>query len=580
MFLEEKFGGRKVQILLFILSRLLEKIHLKERGFLSKQSNPPNKIYNFKSIHQFLFPFIITDPSFSLSNWMDNNKKWERQEKGIDCKHYGLYNYYHPKVEKLLFGENSGESSQFHIQNFNYIMHKAQYEIVVTEKDPESSKLTLDIPKDGITLHILEDFKIGILCMNCHNNNYDEEDILIINEKGRRIFWPFIKCDQSCSKRNEHKCSNLSTDNKPKVEGCHAYCNECANKLILKVFSDENTSISYEDNLKVIDFNNKDPKYASFLIELLDGIKFRHIIDDRMFVCCHLESDIADKLRESWPLYNDACRNNYIPKIKDQQLDVINYWYRLCFVDIGISCLSEKLKAKLLEKITYDRWMDYSSFYAYTNYSFIFLANKSVPDYLVDHFLLHYHNLLLILLFQRACLIEFSEKVNKMSELIVEQKFHPQSNAQKSKMLKIHLNNFRSDYILFINKLWFDEITPQDQGIEMYELGKSIMGLEKQKDSIRKDIDEFYQYSMQKEQREQSDTLNLISEIGAILLPINFWLAFITHFDCFYSTLIGDIGFIGFSICFASLRRFRIYTKVILIILSLIGFIHLYTVLF
>ncbi len=535
---------------------------------------------HFKSIHQFLFPFTITDSSFSLSEWMDKQKQWQRQEMGIDCKHYGLYNYYHPKVEKLLFGENSGEISQFHIQNFNYIMHKAQYELVVTKQDPQNpSELTLDIPKDGITLHILDDFKIGILCLTCYNYDYDEEDILIINEKGRRIFWPFVKCEQPCSKQQEHQCSNLSTEIKPIFEGCNSFCDECANKLILRVFSDEKTSISYEDNLKVIDFNN-DPKYASFLLELLAGIKFRHIIDDRMFVCCHLESDIANELKDIWPLYNDACRNNYIPKIKDNQLAVINYWYRLCFVDIGISCQSEKLKAKLLEKITYDRWMGYSTFYAYTNYSFIFLANKDVPDYLVDHFLLHYHNLLLILLFQRACLIGFSEKVNKMSELIIEQKLQPKCSAQKSKMLKIHLNNFRSDYILFINKLWFDEITPQDQGIEMYELGKNILGLEKQKDSIRKDIDEFYQYSMQKEQREQSDTLNLISEIGAILLPINFWLAFITHFDNLYSTLFGDIGFIGFSICFASLRRFRIYTKVILLILSLIGFIHLYTFLF
>lgn len=118
----------------------------------------------------------------------------------IDCKHYGLYNYYHPKVEKLLFGENSGEISQFHIHNFNYIMHKAQYKIVVTKQDPENRSesnlvtLTLDIYKDGITLHILEDFKIGILCLTCYNYNYDEKDVLII-EKGQGIFWPFVKCE-------------------------------------------------------------------------------------------------------------------------------------------------------------------------------------------------------------------------------------------------------------------------------------------------------------------------------------------------------------------------------------------------
>ncbi len=132
------------------------------------------KALHFKSIQQFLFPFIITNSSFSLSEWMDNHKEWERQEMSIDCKHYGLYNYYHPKVEKLLFGENSGEISQFHIQNFNYIMHKAQYELVVTKQDPQnSSELTLDIPKDGITLHILDDLKIGILCLTCYNYNYD-----------------------------------------------------------------------------------------------------------------------------------------------------------------------------------------------------------------------------------------------------------------------------------------------------------------------------------------------------------------------------------------------------------------------
>lgn len=98
-----------------------------------------------------------------------------------------------------------------------------------------------------------------------------------------------------CFKQQKHQCSNLSTEIKPIFEGCNSFCDECANKLILKVFSDEETSIDYEDDLKVIDFNN-DPKYASFLLELLAGIKFRHIIDDRMFVCCHLQSDIANKL--------------------------------------------------------------------------------------------------------------------------------------------------------------------------------------------------------------------------------------------------------------------------------------------
>ncbi len=533
------------------------------------------------SIHQFLFPFRIDDlgsKPFDLSKWECDNSRWLKQARSIDCSHYGQYRYFHEKVGRLLWNSEPQAHHSFGLAHYQYQMLKATYQIKIDRiEDGNIIKhvFELDLAADGIQLYLLENLKIGVLCITAHNFKHpDEEDILKINQWGRRIYRPFITCNLPCEQRENHCCTKeIGIKNNTNPKQCNATCSECADALVLKIFYDKNNSGSFSEDYKI--WKNEEacdkPCYAGFIRELLKGINFSHIIDDRMFTSCYFESEKADLLRENWPIYC-SMPHPWAKKSEETQ-NIIDYWYRLCYADIGITCYSEKMKSELLQQITYDRWMGKSTFYAITKYSFLMFAQKGARNFgIADHFLQHYHSLILILLLQRSGLIKFSDDLNEMTDLLSE------AEDEKNKIhanLSERLDAFRKKYILFVNKVWFDEITPQEQGIEMYELGKRVMELEKQKESIRNDIEEFYQFSKSKEQEKQRDLLDMLSEMGAILLPLGIWstLISINLNTCF--TIIGYVLLVFISSYFLRINEFKWSIKLVLGVNVLLATVHL-----
>ena len=74
-------------------------------------------------------------------------------------------------------------------------------------------------------------------------------------------------------------------------------------------------------------------------------------------------------------------------------------------------------------------------------------------------------------------------------------------------------------YLGFLNKLYFKEVTAQDQGIELYNQAMKVMDIEKYMNDLDHEITQLHNYVDMKKEKERNDKLEFISKIGAILIP-------------------------------------------------------------
>jgi len=154
-----------------------------------------------------------------------------------------------------------------------------------------------------------------------------------------------------------------------------------------------------------------------------------------------------------------------------------NDWYRFVFVDGNFTNVqNDDLKRELIRKHTYARWAGGGSLYGMSRYSLVLLCDESDDSddsekMLKQHINSIYYQMAMIVLFQRAMLLKFAEDLD---ELIKEFKVGRLSEPLQRKAEKLH-----GDFIKFINKYWFIEVTPQEQGIEMYNQWLGLVGLDK-----------------------------------------------------------------------------------------------------
>jgi Mg2+ and Co2+ transporter CorA len=229
------------------------------------------------------------------------------------------------------------------------------------------------------------------------------------------------------------------------------------------------------------------------------------IIDDRMYVLSYLE---YDRLSEDLKGIEDMISHTENP-IEP----ALASWYSYCFIDSDKpSVNNKKMLRELLDKITYRRWVEGGTLFGITRYSFVCLRNPGKDcSYIKDYMDRHYKDMAELLLSMRAILLHFA----KLSKDISDNLFHNPNDYTKE------IEKLRKNYIKFINNYWFYEVTPQEQGIEMYQIGMNVMELEKMKEDLRKDIQELYDYSASERNKQENVLLNRIAVLGFILLPVS-----------------------------------------------------------
>jgi Mg2+ and Co2+ transporter CorA len=111
-------------------------------------------------------------------------------------------------------------------------------------------------------------------------------------------------------------------------------------------------------------------------------------------------------------------------------------------------------------------------------------------------------------LVQRACILRFSQEVARISAM----------NENKKNSLTARVSNLYKQYIRFVNRVYFREVTAQEQGIELYSMLQEHMKIEQNVKDLDNEISELHQYAILREDQERNKNLTLLSILGAVFI--------------------------------------------------------------
>lgn len=417
------------------------------------------------SEHIFMFPFIwesskseMLDKAFKSISTCKNGD-WERVKLSeSDNEKPDIYNEQN-YFYPFIHDTIYDTKEGSHIRHFERIEPKKQaVNYVISIK---GKTYTLPVKKMHLNFYSTG---VGVLSLFVENNEYtDEIDILNINQFGRRIFVPFYK---DAEDHNETAYSLAITG---------------LNKEYSKAFVPERMTPNTP---------------AQFLLDLIcevsSNIKnVQPILDDRMFVMSWFKC-------ASRVFCNDDAYHEMLAEEN-------NFLYKYIYVDTySPSCQTKMMREQLLSSSIYDRWQRWGTLYGISRYSFVMLTTPGCPEFLLRNFETEYERIGEIVLVQRASILRLS-KVLK--------------NSTNSKYK--HFSRDYAEYIDFLSKYRFPEISAQDQATELYDSLCEKLRIKENADHLDNQFNEVQEYLELNNQRH----LNIWA---AILVPVSLLSAFYT----------------------------------------------------
>ncbi|MFY9116844.1 MAG: hypothetical protein WAN85_07090 [Bacteroidales bacterium] len=531
---------------------------LKKRVFTKAQiENIKDKIINtvmdIHSKHIFLFPFTIQNKPYNKVEFLTDLEKfgWKSPD-NLDTNEVKIYEYnerqyFHKfaynaifsgggSVEKYLYdGIHENESWTYSIEIEKKIkkIKKERFGFEEEEKPDLITKYTnqtYDLSIEKITLIVYQ--QQGICVFGFHLNNYkynNPEDILLINQYGRRLYPPFLDLHVPFTGGADHlKGTQLRVfpvSIKIKKNQNEVIVNEDYSLFktipVAKIqylpghiayfftikeepFENENFSIKNED--------------GGTCIKIMNKYDISYLLNDRMFVIGwygaeqltydyrKLKKTRYEELKEKKYVLSDLCRKNnesgtisYSRDSYDRKVLLVDkkqsdygyvsndFWYQYLFVDADSpSCTDSTMRTNLVKDHTYSRWVEYGTLYGISRYSFVSITEPQknlaarYPNslFLLDHIDTMYHDMVSLILAQRVMILKFSLRATELNVL------------DEPKMLAIEELN--REYKDFINKILYTEICSEDQGIELYDMLKEHTRVNEQAKSLEKQIHDLY----------------------------------------------------------------------------------------
>ncbi len=443
---------------------------------------------NILSYHNFMFPFrfdkIIEpindkhefyknktfDDRVIIDNKLKKNletNKWKYQK--FEVKNGQDYNelvYFHDFVKDTLFNikdfDEKDKASSYYFEK--ELKENATFEIKIKEKKHYILKL------EGVSLRLF-DTGVGILSFEVENYDYKElDDILKINEYGRRIYPQFLEYDFDVAKTKEAFLADSIKVNGVEDNFSQKYNNIEIAKYILKILGEK----SFTTNKIQVGSNYIQP-----------------IIDDRMFVL-------------SW-YGNNSCSS----MLKGRKWIENDSWYKYVFIDGNDKMIQDSvMQEELIKQATYSRWNEYGTLYGISRYSFTCLSDEGFgKDVILPHMKTLYFQMVTLLLAQRASLLRFSDEITAISDIGVDE-----PSADK-------ISSLYKNYLRFVNKLYFKEITAQDQGIELYDKAIGILNIKRDVDDLTREIATLNSYAFVEQEREEKEEMKKLTQIATYFLP-------------------------------------------------------------
>lgn len=495
-----------------------------------------SKLY---SHHIFIFPFKweqsgSEEQRFDIELFdkkLNKDDQWKENKFNLgqkDC--YNEYNYFYRHVREILY-EKSDDLIEEEDKTNDLIKHYEYKEENITHYWIKVGAYTYKLEIDSIILNIYAT-GTGVLSFHLRNRDYDDsEDIIKINQYGRRIYPPFLNInDKKITER-----SFLDEDDDSGVPSVSRVELSCAIWLG-GAYDSPNNDSPYYDDFRVYEScdNYKKgpfliPKFIRGLFEQnstnrttdiiitpnkrdlrdkTDKHKYVYmdtVLDDRMYVVC-------------W--FGDNVLSNKLKRISSYKEKRYSYsddgwWYRYVFVDGGALTLQDPfLMQDTLIKNSYTRWIDYGTLYGVSRYSFVALTSdfetlqNNYASFTVKHVQSIYYKIAELCLLQRASILSYSEE---LSDIV--KNLNGTIDLEKVKGLYKRFMQFKT-------KICFDEVTAQDQGIEIYNLIRREMAIQLELESLEKRITEMYNYAALVEQENEKKETKRLNKIAFVLTSL------------------------------------------------------------
>ena len=446
------------------------------------------------SYHIFYFPFKWENPKSKLnlfcdqtdlsaieidkySNWVRNPGCLNEQEAD---ELYNEKNYYYQFVHAVLY-DTSNEETLLHHYERKELQEKGRkvyYKIATKGKE-----YVLDVDGININLYSTGVGTLTFYLQNNRDNQKEPDDILKINQFGRRLFPPFIgDLERRSLIANYIEISGLNGDGSRYKEDFSKYVNK-------KDKTDKTKKSDWEVALFI----------GNLIHDLAPNLEVTPVIDDRMFVACWYVNDDLSKIVER-DFVDFEKAENY-------------WWYRYIFVDEGWpTCQNDNLRNNIIEKSSYLRWQKLGSVFGVSRYSFVSLTNSN--DFNTNVISMHirtlYSRMVELVLVQRASTLRFSKEVTNVSTL----------PKEKTNMFIKRISSLYEGYIRFVNQVHFREVTTQDQGIELYQLISKTLNIEEYVEDLDKEIGELHQYVSMLEDKTRNKNAQTLNYIAAVFLPM------------------------------------------------------------
>jgi len=491
-------------------------------------STSSNESKILQSEHVFLFPFKINDHFDEnifdkiCTKIFEDGWKNKRFQPDTRQDHYNNLVYFHPYVHQALF---PSADSSFSRAFERHIPENSSFEIKLI--DGTSFKLKLkEVSMQLFTSHV------GILSIRVQNyctQSFDE--ILMINDYGRRIYPQFL----------DENCDTIGAKN-----------NFLPDQLIIsingKIFSEEHFLKREYQNKNLLE--KSQPQLAKHIRDLIGPtlIEFSPIhsaIDDRMFCMCWVgNKELSDKFTTKEDKYK--WQNS-------------EQWYKFVFVDgKDCTCRCDSMLEELIKRCTYRRWEKEGTLSGISRYSFVNLTNDSdyAQNILRPIFTQVYSHMVVLLLTQRASILTFAQRAANIS--LNEKKLNSQKMAKEIAELNL-------EYTKFQTNLCFDEVTPQEQGIEIYTQAREAMRIEEQLQEVKDQISNLDSFANIHLERTRNSQLEKLNVIAGLFLPISIIISIWgMGFSFIKDILAAQDYLIDFGVLFFSILTGIFFTKSVL----------------
>jgi hypothetical protein len=536
------------------------------------------------SYHAFLFPFSWAyqdgkDELFEeqtnltrLEKFMVGHKdKWKRKTSWLETRTIPEFNetaYFYEFVRPVLYDTGQNNSLQRHYQ---LVLPKQEVTKYIIET-PVGTSYELEV--DDITVSYYNN-GVGVVAFHLLNKDVEKSapiDILNINFFGRRLYPPFLGAnmeqvgDEAFFSDTGYQRGLSSTIDTAK---------ELARSI--RVIAGEKTFAvddftSWKSNLDL----NRPPELIEDLLphRTTDLISITPVLDERMYTVCWYGNNEMVKSVQGKPSLPEEKRKGENKELEvkinpDTHYQDHDWWYKFVFVDREYKSIAHQgFMTDLLRKATYERWIGDGTIYGTSRYSFMVLTGE-MPSYFPTLFFTHtqtmYQKLATLCLVQRAGLLRFSKEITAISKL-----------DAKNRNIGARISSLYKQYLRFVNKVYFREVSAQEQGIELYAKMQVQMGLSDQVTALQAEMQELHAYANILEEEKRNEKLDILTYIAALFVGPGFIGGYFGIADYDMSDYWGWISFfsvLSASLAFGAIKAEPKYRELWIIALAVAMFI-------